>query len=51
MTLQEHYGVTSATGMGITDTHITDASVTVFIDEETLTAEELEEILTDGSNG
>lgn len=50
MTLQEHYGGTSATGMGITDTRITDASVTVFIDEETLTAEELEEILTDASN-
>ena len=51
MTRQEHYGGTSATNTGISDTRITDASVTVFIDEETLTAEELEEILTDGSNG
>ena len=51
MTRQEHYGGTSATNTGISDTRITDASVTVFIDEETLTAEELEEILADGSNG
>ena len=49
MTQQEHYGGTSATSTGIPDTSITDtghtdASVTVFIDEETLTMEEWEAI-------